>query len=59
LLGPRQCGKSTLARHALPNWTHLDLEGPADLAVLATDLEGSFDAHPRSVVIDEAQHLPE
>jgi hypothetical protein len=39
LVGPRQCGKSTLARHALPNWTHLDLERPADLAVLAADLE--------------------
>lgn len=59
LAGPRQCGKSTLARHALPNWTHLDLDRPADLAVLATDLEGFFDAHPRSVVIDEAQRLPE
>jgi predicted AAA+ superfamily ATPase len=59
LVGPRQCGKSTLARHALPNWTHLDLERPADLAVLAADLEGFFDAHPRSVVIDEAERLPE
>ncbi len=59
LVGPRQCGKSTLARHALPGWTHLDLERPADLAVLSTDLEGFFDAHPRSVMIDEAQRLPE
>ncbi len=59
VVGPRQCGKSTLARHALPNWTHLDLERPADLAVLAADLEGFFDAHPRSVMIDETQRLPE
>jgi len=59
IVGPRQCGKSTLARHALPEWTHLDLERPADLALLAADLEGFFDAHPRSVVIDEAQRLPE
>ncbi len=59
LVGPRQCGKSTLARHVLPGWTHLDLERPADLSVLAADLEGFFDAHPRSVVIDEAQRLPE
>jgi predicted AAA+ superfamily ATPase len=35
LVGPRQCGKSTLATHALPGWTRLDLERPADLAVLA------------------------
>jgi len=59
LVGPRQSGKSTLARHALPDWTHLDLERPADLAMLTSDLEGFFDTHPRSVVIDEAQRLPE
>ncbi|HSE87252.1 MAG TPA: ATP-binding protein [Candidatus Binatia bacterium] len=59
LVGPRQCGKSTLARHVLPGWTYLDLERPADLSVLAADLEGFFEAHPRSVVLDEAQRLPE
>jgi predicted AAA+ superfamily ATPase len=59
LVGPRQSGKSTLARHALPDWTHLDLERPADLAMLTSDLEGFFDTNPRSVVIDEAQRLPE
>src|SRR3989304_5960412 len=59
LVGPRQCGKSTLAGHALPDWTRLDLERPADLAALESDLEGFFDTHPRSVVIDEAQRLPE
>ena len=59
LTGPRQCGKSTLAGHALPGWTHLDLERPSDLAALDADLEGFFDAHPRAVVIDEAQRLPE
>jgi predicted AAA+ superfamily ATPase len=59
LAGPRQSGKSTLVAHALPDWTRLDLERPADLALLAADLEGFFDAHPRRVVIDEAQRLPE
>ena len=59
LVGPRQCGKSTLARHALPEWTHLDLERPSDLAILTADLEGFFDTHRRSVAIDEAQRLPE
>jgi uncharacterized protein len=59
LVGPRQCGKSTLARHALPEWTHLDLERPSDLSILTADLEGFFDTHVRSVAIDEAQRLPE
>jgi len=59
LLGPRQCGKSTWVRHALPDWTYLDLERPADFGLLTADLEGYFDAHPRHVVLDEAQLLPE
>ena len=59
LVGPRQCGKSTFARHALPEWTCLDLERPSDLAMLTDDLEGFFDVHSRSVAIDEAQRLPE
>ena len=59
LVGPRQCGKSTLARHALPGWTHLDLERPLDFDTLTADVEGFLEANPRSVVIDEAQRLPE
>lgn len=59
LVGPRQCGKSTLALHALPEWTHLDLERPSDLTLLTADLEGFFEVHPRKIVIDEAQRLPE
>lgn len=59
LVGPRQCGKSTLARKTLPTWTHLDLERPRDVGLLAADLEGYFDAHSHNVVVDEAQRLPE
>jgi hypothetical protein len=56
--GPRQCGKSTLVRRLLPAWTHLDLERPADAALLGADLEGFLAAHPRHLAIDEAQRLP-
>lgn len=59
LYGPRQSGKSTFVHHELPAWQHIDLERPADLAALGGDLEGFFDAHPRRVVIDEAQRLPD
>lgn len=59
LLGPRQCGKSTLAGHALPKWLRLDLDRPADRGLLGADLEGFFDAHPRAVIIDEVQRVPE
>lgn len=56
--GPRQCGKSTLARTLFPDWTHIDLERPADASLLEADLEGFFERQPRRVAIDEAQRLP-
>ncbi len=59
VLGPRQCGKSTLVSREFPEWLHLDLERPADRDLLAADLEGFFDAHPRQVAIDEAQRVPD
>src|SRR5438445_375451 len=57
--GPRQCGKSTLVRTSLSGWTHLDLERPADLGQLQSDIEGFFDRHPRRVTNEEAQRLPD
>jgi predicted AAA+ superfamily ATPase len=57
--GPRQCGKSTLARHGLAGWTHVDLERPLDLDAVQADVEGFLEANPRALVIDEAQRLPE
>lgn len=59
VLGPRQCGKSTLVRSVRAGWEVLDLERPSDLAVVRSDIEGFLAAHPRRVVLDEAQRLPE
>lgn len=59
LLGPRQCGKSTMARHALPGWSFFDLERPSDMSLLLADVEGFLRAHPRKLIIDEAQRSPE
>ena len=62
ILGPRQCGKSTLARKVLgdiPNALHLDLERPSDLARLR-DPEAFFAANAgRLVCLDEIQRTPE
>ncbi len=62
LLGPRQCGKTTLAlehRDALGDKAvYLDLERPADLARL-TDPEHYLSAQDgRLVILDEVQRLP-
>jgi predicted AAA+ superfamily ATPase len=58
VLGPRQCGKSTLVRAVCRDFVHVDLERPADAALLGADLEGFLQAHPRRLSIDEAQRMP-
>ena len=62
LLGPRQSGKSTLARHALSERAGvvtLDLDLPSDLRKLS-EPELFFREHGRSLVcIDEIQQKPD
>lgn len=62
IIGPRQSGKSTLARQILaetPPAVYLDLERPADVAKLR-DPEAFFATqHERLVCLDEIQRQPE
>ena len=62
LLGPRQIGKTTLARDIaadMPDCLYLDLENPNDRARLA-DPARYLAAHAdRLVVLDEVQRMPE
>lgn len=62
VLGPRQCGKSTLA-HAIidgiENSIYLDLEKPSDLQKIS-EPELFFDLHKdRLICLDEIQRMPE
>jgi len=59
VLGPRQCGKTTFIRAALPAWTYLDLERPSDSAPLTADVEARLTQLGNGVVFDEAQRVPE
>ena len=59
VLGPRQCGKTTFIRQALPDWTYLDLERPSQAAPLLADPEARLLQLGGSVILDEAQRLPE
>lgn len=59
VVGPRQCGKTTLVRNALPTFQHLDLERAQDLARISADIPGFFAGNSRALAIDEAQRLPE
>ena len=60
LLGPRQCGKTTLARTiAAGTESHyFDLESPRDLLRLQNP-ESAFEALSGLVVLDEIQAMPE
>ena len=59
MLGPRQCGKTTFSRHALPDWTYVDLDRPSDAAPLLADPEARLDQLGDHVIFDEAQRVPE
>src|SRR4030042_6201635 len=62
ILGPRQCGKSTLAKtiiSGIENAVYLDLERPSDLSKLR-DPEAFFSIHADKLVcLDEIQRVPE
>ena len=62
LLGPHQCGKSTLAREILKHFSDalmLDLERPADRMVLE-EAEAFFNANvDKLICLDEVQRMPE
>jgi hypothetical protein len=62
IIGPRQCGKSTLAANLLQRFEkvrYLDLERPSDMAKL-DDAEWFFESNRDSLIcIDEIQRKPE
>ena len=58
ILGPRQCGKSTLAKELAPKWTYFDLDRPLDFNLVTRDPLLFFREHPERVVIDESQKHP-
>ena len=57
--GPRQSGKTTFIKDALPEWRYLDLEKPSDLAPLKSDPERRLEQLGDHLIFDEAQRLPE
>jgi len=57
MLGPRQCGKTTLARHFI-DARYFDLEKPSDLQVFSGDIEYALRQLKGPLILDEAQTLP-
>lgn len=59
ITGPRQSGKTTLARATFPNKPYLSLEDP-DIARLAReDPRGLLDSYREGLILDEVQTVPD
>lgn len=57
ILGPRQCGKTTLAKSWIKG-SYFDLEKPSDYTVFANDPELALRRLKDNLILDEAQQLP-
>ena len=59
ITGPRQSGKTTLAKMVFPNKQYLSLEDPDIAAMARSDPRGFLETWPEGLIIDEAQYAPE
>jgi len=59
LLGPRQCGKTTLARSLAPRYGYVTFDDADALALARSDPNGFLTALPERVILDEIQRVPE
>jgi uncharacterized protein len=59
LLGPRQCGKSTLVRSLMPRYGYVSLDDDDALALAQKDPRNFMAALPDPVILDEIQRAPE
>ena len=59
VLGPRQCGKTTLVQNMYPNFSYANLEDMNTRALAKNDPEEFFTRFPEPVIIDEIQRVPE
>ncbi len=61
LLGPRQSGKTTLAKHAFKNYAYLNLDDLELLSLIKSDPKGILRKYEneQGLIIDEFQNFPE
>ncbi len=59
ILGPRQAGKTTLARAAFPNHEYVNLESLRNREFAAQDPVGFLNQYSDGVIIDEVQKAPD
>ena len=59
ITGPRQSGKTTLARQCFPDHEYANLENPETFEDAKSDPKLFLTRHKRGIIIDEAQLIPE
>ena len=59
ITGPRQVGKTTLCKNLFPDYEYINLERPAQRAVIEQDIEAFFNTNKANLIIDEVHHLPQ
>lgn len=58
ICGPRQSGKTTLARHLFPTYDYVSMEDPGRRLQFENDPRGFLALHPAPCIIDEVQNTP-
>ncbi|MEP0986303.1 ATP-binding protein [Ekhidna sp.] len=59
ILGPRQAGKTTLAKHVFDQHQYVNLELPDHRLLAMNDPNAFFDRFKRPLIIDEIQRVPD
>ncbi|MBU1256301.1 ATP-binding protein, partial [Patescibacteria group bacterium] len=59
LLGPRQSGKTTLAKSMFPKYDYVNLELPDNLRFASEDPRGFLNRYSKYVILDEVQRVPQ
>ncbi|OGT50212.1 MAG: hypothetical protein A3E82_02345 [Gammaproteobacteria bacterium RIFCSPHIGHO2_12_FULL_38_11] len=58
ITGPRQSGKTTLLKHALPNYNHITFDDDFNITAFEEDPKGFLKQHHDHVIFDEVQFVP-
>ena len=58
IVGPRQSGKTTLARDTFPNKPYVSLENPDECELAFQDPRAFLNRYPNGAILDEVQRAP-
>ncbi len=59
LTGPRQSGKTTLAKAVFCKADYVNMEDPENHALASVDMREFLQRHPAPAIFDEVQYVPE